>query len=107
MPVPTDERDDGRSRIMARAASIRWLTDGDGFSAAFARQQIADCHPGTAIPLDHNVAGFYFRLHCLTTSMCRVVGIANGSTELGRVDQTVVAPCAAAFRNCAINSYLK
>jgi hypothetical protein len=57
-----------------------------GFSLAGARQQIADCHPSAALLLDHNVAGLYFRLHCLTASMRRVVGIANGSAEFGRVD---------------------
>jgi len=35
MAVPTDERDDGRSRIMARAASIRRLTDGRWLLDAF------------------------------------------------------------------------
>ena len=52
----------------------------------FTRQQIADRHPSAALLLDHNVAGFYFRLHCLTTSLRRVVGIANGLGALGRVD---------------------
>jgi hypothetical protein len=55
-------------------------------SAVFARQQIADSQPGAALLLNHNVAGLYFRLHCLTASVRPVVGIPNGSAEFGGSD---------------------
>jgi hypothetical protein len=45
-----------------------------------------DRHPSASVLLDHNVAGFYFRLHCLTASLRRVVGIAQGLAEFGRID---------------------
>jgi hypothetical protein len=51
-----------------------------------ARQQIADCQRSAALLLDHNVAGLYFRLHCLTASMRPVVGVPNGSAEFGGGD---------------------
>jgi hypothetical protein len=72
--------------LAVAAAPPKSAAANTGFSAVFARQQITDCYPSAALLLDHNVAGLYFRLHCLTASMRRVVGIAKGSAEFGRVD---------------------
>jgi hypothetical protein len=81
------EASDQRQMLMAICRSCGRIQKGrqqiQGFSAVFARQQVADCHPSAALLLDHNVAGLYFRLHCLTASMRRVVSIANGSAEFG------------------------
>jgi len=73
----------------------------------FTRQQIADCHLSAAPLLDHNVAGFYF--HSIASQQACVEWLALRMDRQSSVELTtiVVAPCAAALRICAINSYLK